>query len=329
MLRRLRILKDTRKLAVPFRISRGVRHASDLLVVELEEEGTIGRGEGAPISRYDESVESCMMQIEALRPQIEQGMCRTALQEVMRHGAARNALDCALWDLEAQRAGTNAAALAGLPLPRPIVTARTISINETKEMGRAARALSQAALIKVKVDANDPAAQLRAVRASAPGPRLIVDANEAWSPDLLAAMLPVLAELRVDALEQPLAAGKDDVLRHIYGTTPIFADESCHVAADVEKLAGKYQGVNIKLDKSGGLTEAMDLLAAARRANMLVMTGCMICSSLSISPAFLVAMQADYADLDGPLWLAQDQPGGVRLANGVLTPPSSDLWGGQ
>ncbi|WP_136163177.1 N-acetyl-D-Glu racemase DgcA [Sphingomonas flavalba] len=329
MLRNLRLLIDRRPLATPFRIARGVRHVADLLVVELEEQGIVGRGEGAPIARYGESVESCVAQLEALRGPIEAGMTRAALGKALGPGAARNALDCALWDLEARRAGTSAAALAAAPAAGAIVTARTVGIDTPAAMAHAAAALAGEPLVKVKVDANDPAAQLRAVRQAAPDPTLIVDANEAWSPDLLTAMLPVLAELRVMLLEQPLPAGADDALAGLHSATPICADESCHVAADVERLAGRYQAVNIKLDKTGGLTEALALLTAARAAGMQVMTGCMICSSLSIAPAFLVAAQADFADLDGPLWLADDHADGVRLAGGRLAAPSGDLWGGR
>jgi len=327
MLRRLTVRIDRRPLAAPFRISRGVRTVADLLVVELAQGNVVGRGESAPNARYGESVESGMAQLEALRSAIESGLGRAELGRELPAGSARNALDCALWDLDARLTGESAAMLAGVPPPTALVTAQTIGVETPQAMAEAATALAGLPLIKVKVDANDPAAQLRAVRQAAPAPALIVDANEAWSPALLAAMLPILAELRVDLLEQPLPAGKDDALTELRGETPICADESCHVAADVARLAGRYQAVNIKLDKTGGLTGALELLAAARQAGMRVMTGCMICSSLSIAPAFLVASQSDFADLDGPLWLAQDHEGGVRLDGGLLAAPAGALWG--
>lgn len=327
MLRQLSLRTDRRPLAAPFRISRGTRHAADLLVVELEQDGFVGRGEGAPNPRYGESTDSCTAQLGAMRGAIEAGLGRTELLRAMPAGAARNALDCALWDLEARITGVSAASLAGMERPPPLITARTVTIDTPGAMARSAAAMAAVSLIKVKVDANDPAAQLRAVRAAAPGPTIIVDANEAWSPALLRAMLPVLAEQRVSLLEQPLPAGQDAALEGLGSETPICADESCHVAADVERLASRYQAVNIKLDKTGGLTAALDLLAAARAAGMDVMTGCMICSSLSIAPAFLVAARSDYVDLDGPLWLAQDHADGVRLTGGRLTAPSGHLWG--
>lgn len=329
MLRRASFVAERPALSTPFRISRGVRYAADLLVVAVVQDGVVGRGESAPTSRYGESLEGCLAQLEAVRPAVERGIDRAELTQTLPAGAARNAMDCALWDLEARLAGRSVADLIGVSGGQFVVTAQTVGIDSPEAMARAAAILANAPLIKVKVDANDPAAQLRAVRGAAPAPSLIVDANEAWSPELLAAMLPVLAELRVDLLEQPLPAGQDEALVDIRGSTPICADESCHVAADVGRLANRYQAVNIKLDKSGGLTEALELLAASRSAGMRVMTGCMICSSLSIAPAFLIAAQSDFADLDGPLWLLKDRDGGVHLDDGQLAAPSGELWGGD
>jgi L-alanine-DL-glutamate epimerase-like enolase superfamily enzyme len=326
--RALRAFGEAWSLERPFVIARGVRTQADLVVAEVAQGGVVGRGEGAPIPRYGASVEDCIVAIEALRGEVEAGLDRRGLLAAMRPGAARNALDCALWDLEARAAGTTVSAMIGAPAPGPQVTAMTVGIDAPQAMGEAARRLAGFPLIKVKVNAEDPAAQLEAVRAAAPEPTVIVDANESWDLSLLRAMQPHLARLRVSLLEQPLPAGQDEQLRGFSSAAPICADESCHTAADLPRLAGLYQAVNIKLDKTGGLTAALELLAAARAAGLTVMTGCMICTSLSIAPLFQVAAHADFADLDGPTWLARDRPGGVTLDRGVLAPADGALWGG-
>jgi L-alanine-DL-glutamate epimerase-like enolase superfamily enzyme len=314
-------------LATPFRISRGVRTEADLVVVELKQGTFVGRGEGAPIPRYGDTVDSCIAQLETLRPQIERGLDRRGLMDALRPGAARNALDCALWDLEAQLAGKTVSGLIG-PTLIPTVTAMTVGLDTVANMAAAAARMTDLPLVKVKVNADDPASQLRAVRQVAPKPVLIVDANESWTMPLLEQMQPVLAELKVSLLEQPLPASQDEALRGLTPSVPICADESCHVAEDLERLDGLYQAVNIKLDKTGGLTAALDLLAAARRRGLTVMSGCMICTSLSIAPLFHIATQADFADMDGPTWLARDRDGGVQLSGGLMSPPDRALWGG-
>jgi L-alanine-DL-glutamate epimerase-like enolase superfamily enzyme len=312
----------------PFVIARGVRTQADLVVVELAQDGVVGRGEGAPIPRYGATVDDCLRAILDLRVPIEAGLGRRGLLGAMKPGAARNALDCALWDLEARLAGTSVSALIGAGSPGPQVTAMTVGIAPPAQMGDAARRLADFPLIKVKVNADDPAAQLAAVRAAAPGATLIADANESWSLPLLRAMQPHLARLDIALLEQPLPARQDEQLRGFTPQTPICADESCHTVDDLPRLAGLYQAINIKLDKTGGLTAALDLLDAARAAKLTVMTGCMICTSLSIAPLFQIAARADFADLDGPTWLAKDRPGGVALNRGMLAPADSGLWGG-
>ena len=326
-LREFRAGGEAWPLAVPFRISRGVRTQADLVVVELSQDGVVGRGEGAPIPRYGDSVDDCIAQLEALRGAVEAGMTRRQLLTALKPGAARNALDCALWDLESRLSGTPIPAMLHMAPPPPTITAMTVSLDAPEAMEAAAARLAHLPLVKVKVDASDPAAQLRAVRRAAPDPRLIVDANEAWTMPLLVEMQPVLAETRVSLLEQPLPAGQDESLEGFVGTVPICADEACHTAADIPRLRSRYQGVNIKLDKTGGLTAALELLAAARAAEMIVMTGCMICTSLSIAPTFIVASQCDFADMDGPTWLAKDRPGGVLLDHGRMTAPTGQVWG--
>lgn len=329
MLRTLNAFGEHWPLKTPFRISRGVRTQADLVVAEVAQDGVVGRGEGAPIPRYGDTVESCVAQIQGLASQVSDGLSRRDLLQALPPGAARNALDCALWDLEARRAGRSVSDIIGRSSRGTVTTALTVGLGAPEEMGAAAAALADHPLIKVKVNADNPAAQIAAVRAAAPRAVLIADANEAWNLPLLRDMQPHLAEARIALLEQPLPAAEDGALAGFRPLVPICADESCHVAADVPGLADRYQAVNIKLDKTGGLTAALDLLAAARASGLIVMTGCMVCTSLSVAPAFQVAEQADFVDLDGPIWLAKDRPGGVVLADAVLTAPRGELWGGS
>jgi len=328
MARRLHVAAESWPLATPFRISRGVRTHAQVVVVELGQDGHVGRGEGAPIARYGDTAEDCVAQVEALRGALEAGLGRRELIGRLKPGAARNALDCALWDLEARLAGRSVAGLLDRPEPGPIVTALTVGLDAPERMAQAAARLARHPLVKLKVDAADPAAQIRAARAAAPDPVMIVDANESWDMALLRRMQPVLAEARIALLEQPLPEADDAALAGFVPSVPICADESCHVAADLDRLERLYQAVNIKLDKTGGLTAALDLLAAARARRLTVMAGCMICTSLSIAPAFLIAAGADFADLDGPTWLARDRPDGARLTAGSMSPPSAGFWGG-
>lgn len=322
MRRTLAARHDRFPLSRPFRIARGVKTAADVVSVELSEGDAIGRGEGVPYPRYGESIESALAAIEAARDAIEAGASREELLAVMPAGAARNAVDCALWDLEARLTGEAVGAPA-----RPIVSALTIGIETPEAMAAAAREAGGAPLLKVKVDADDPAPRIRAVRAAAPDAALIVDANESWDQDLLATMQDVLVETGVALLEQPVSAEGDSWLEHFISAVPICADEAVHVAADLDRVAARYQAVNVKLDKSGGLTEALTLARAARERGLMLMTGCMISSSLSIAPAFQIAMLSDFVDLDGPLWLAEDWPGGVRDQGGLLHPPAAGFWG--
>lgn len=333
MLRELSIRPRSWPLAAPFRIARGVRLAADVVQVEIREHGVSGRGESVPYARYGESVESVLEQLEQVRTGIENGgieagLSCNALCKLLPAGAARNALDCALWDLEARSAGTSVHALLGEPEPAAITSAVTIGLDTPERMAAATRAVASAPLIKIKVDAQDPAARIRAVRATAAGARLIVDPNESWNPELLQAIQPVLRETRVDLVEQPLPADADQALAGFSGACPICADESCHTSADLDRLAGRYQSVNIKLDKTGGLSEALILLQEARASGFGVMVGCMVASSLAIAPALHVARHADFVDLDGPWWLRDDYPDGVLLETGILVPAKPGFWGG-
>lgn len=327
MPRRLVATHQRFALIRPFRISRGVRTETAVVTVEISENGRTGRGEGVPYPRYGESVESVLAQIEQARLVVEAGISRAGLAARMPAGAARNAIDCALWDLEARLDGVPVHARLGMPPPAPIATALTIVIDTPAAMAATAAQWADAPLLKVKVDASEPVAQIRAVREAAPQAALIVDPNEAWDEALVRAVMPVLAQCRVAVLEQPVPAGNDAWLAHYRGPVPICADEAVHTVADLDTVATRYQAVNVKLDKSGGLTAALELAAAARARGLGLMSGCMVCSSLGIAPALEIARAADWADLDGPLWLAEDRAGGVREAHGILQPPREGFWG--
>ena len=327
MPRTLHASHDRFALTHPFRIARGVKTQADVITVTLREGDWTGRGEGVPYPRYGESIEGALAAIEGVRAEIEAGANRHALLSLLPPGAARNAIDCALWDLEARRSGRDIAEMIGAPAPARLASALTIVIDTPEAMGRAAAALARAPLLKVKVDANDPAGQVRAVRAAAPNAALIVDPNESWDLTLVQAMQPVMIEAKVALLEQPVPAGADDWLEGFVPAVPICADESVHVADDLEIIARRYQVVNVKLDKAGGLTAALELAHAARARGLGLMTGCMVSSSLSIAPALHVARMSDFVDLDGPIWLAEDRPGGVRDEGGMLVPPDRGFWG--
>ncbi len=328
MLRELKTTHESWPLAVPFRISRGVKVTADVVVVEISQGDSRGRGEAVPYARYGETVDSVMEQVRAVATAIAGGMTRQALLETMPPGAACNAVDCALWDLSASLTGQSVTAQLGQGALPALTCALTIGLDTPEAMQIAATQLRSAPLIKVKLDAIAPAAQLLAVRAGAPDARLIVDPNESWNLEILEAMQAVLVDARVELIEQPLPADADAALEGFRFAIPICADESCHVAADLPKLLGRYQAVNIKLDKTGGLSGALQLLDQARGEGFQVMCGCMVCTSLGIAPAFHIARHTDFADLDGPLWLKRDHPGGVRVANGKLSAPSAALWGG-
>jgi L-Ala-D/L-Glu epimerase len=313
-------------LSRPFRIARGVKTHADVIEVTVSDAGVEGRGEGVPYPRYGESVESALAAIEKARGAVEAGVGREALQSLLPPGAARNAIDCALWDLEARRSGRDVASLLGMP-KGPLVSAITLSIDSPDAMAEVARAHAEAPLLKIKVDSEDPAARIRAVRAAAPMAALIVDPNESWDRSLVEAMQPVLVEAAVELLEQPVPAAGDSWLEGFVPAVPICADESVHVASDLDSVARRYQAVNVTLDKAGGLTAALTLARAARARGLGLMTGCMVSSSLSIAPALHVAALSDFVDLDGPLWLREDREGGVRDEAGMLFPPAPGFWG--
>ena len=328
MPRTLHAQHDRFALNAPFRISRGVKTAADVVTVTIEDDGATGRGEGVPYPRYGESIDSALAAIEQARPAIEAGADRYTLLSLLPPGAARNAIDCALWDLEAQQSHRDVAGILGAPAPERLASALTIVIDTPQAMAAAAAALADAPLLKIKVDAEDPAARIRAVRAAAPRASLIVDPNESWDRELVGLMQYVLIEQGVALLEQPVPAESDAWLADFDPAVPICADESVHVADDLDIVASRYQAVNVKLDKAGGLTAGLELAHAARARGLGLMTGCMVSSSLSIAPALHVARLSDFADLDGPLWLKEDRAGGVTAEGGMLVPPAPGFWGG-
>jgi L-Ala-D/L-Glu epimerase len=310
-----------------FTISRGAKTEAVVVVAELDD-GERGRGEAVPYARYGETPEGVVAAIEALRPALREGLDRAALQAMLPPGAARNALDCALWDLEAKRTGRRAYRLAALPPPRPLVTAYTISLDDPEAMARAATAASARPLLKVKLGgAGNDVERIAAVRRAAPKAELIVDANEGWSEDNLENNLAACAEAGVALVEQPLPQARDGRLAQIARRIAVCADESIHDRASLDALAGKYDAINIKLDKAGGLTEALALAAEAERRGFAVMVGCMVATSLALAPAILVAQRARIVDLDGPLLLAKDRPHGLRFEGSVAHPPEPVLWG--
>lgn len=328
MARTIAARHDRFDLKTPFRIARGIKTVADVITVEVGCDGHRGRGEGIPYRHYGETPEAALAAVEAVRSAFDSGAGRAELQTLLPAGAARNAIDCALWDLESKLAGTSVGALGGgLYPPAPVISALTIGIGDPTDMGAEARKVAAAPLLKVKVDNQHPKAQIDAVRSAAPAARLIVDPNESWSLGDLAALQPFLREARVDLLEQPLPADADDGLINFRSCVPICADESAHVTVDLPKLVGRYQYLNIKLDKTGGLTEALAMAQSARAQGFGLMLGCMVCSSLSIAPAMQLAGDMDYVDLDGPLWLAADYEGGVTDMAGIMQPPAAHFWG--
>lgn len=323
-----------------FRISRGAKTAAEVVVAELRDKvrhgthhdtyvgrGYVGRGECVPYARYGESVESVCAQIESVRARIEAGMGRDALQDALPAGAARNALDCAFWDLEAKRAGKRAWELAGLVELSPITTAYTLSLDTPRAMQSAAQANAARPLLKLKLAGPDDLDRVAAARAGAPKARLIVDANEGWTGEIYESLAPSLVELGVEMIEQPLPAGEDDALASIARPVPVCADESCHDRASLDGLGGRYDMINIKLDKTGGLTEALALKAEAERRGFQIMVGSMLSTSLAAAPALIVAQGAKIADLDGPLLLAGDREPGLGFTDSTIAAPPAELWG--
>jgi L-alanine-DL-glutamate epimerase-like enolase superfamily enzyme len=318
---------DSFPIAGRFVISRGAKTEARVVTATLRDGDAVGRGECVPYARYGESVESVTAAIEGVRAALEMGADRAALQRLLPAGAARNALDCALWDLDAKRSGRRAYVAAGFPRLTPLVTAYTLSVGTPDEMRAAAIRAADRPLLKVKLAGDGDDARLAAVRDGAPHATLIVDANEAWREETLEAQLDACARYGVALVEQPLPAGKDEMLARIARPIPICADESAHETGSLDALRGRYDAVNIKLDKTGGLTEALAMAAAARKMGFEIMAGCMVGSSLAMAPATFIGQMAGFVDLDGPLLLAKDREPGLVYEGSTLMPPEPALWG--
>lgn len=314
-------------IAGSFTISRGAKTEAVTVVAELSRDGLTGRGECVPYPRYEETPEATLAAIQAMEDAIRGDLDRQALQAAMKPGAARNALDCAFIDLEAKAAGLRAWRLLGRPSPGERTTAFTISLGTPEEMAAATAKAAHRPLLKIKLGGDGDAARIAAVRKAAPESELIVDANEAWTEANLEQNLAACAAAAVTLVEQPLPAGKDEALARIRRPLMVCADESVHDRASLAPLRDRYDAVNIKLDKTGGLTEALAMADAAQALGFEIMIGCMVATSLSMAPAMLVTPQARFVDLDGPLLLARDRDHGLRYDGSVVYPPESSLWG--
>ena len=310
-----------------FTISRGSKQEAVVVVATIRDGAHRGRGECVPYARYGESVEGVVQAIEACGPAIAQGLDRADLQALLPAGAARNALDCALWDLEAKMSGRSAAELAGLAPLHTVETALTISLALPEEMAARARDMTSYPLLKLKLGGDGDEERLAAIRQAVPNARLIADANEAWRASSLERLLRAAKAARVELIEQPLPAGDDEGLQHITRIVPLCADESVHDRASLATIARRYDAVNIKLDKTGGLTEALATATEARRLGLKIMVGCMVATSLAMAPALLLAQDADFVDLDGPLLLERDRVPGLAYISGIVMPPPTALWG--
>lgn len=310
-------------LAEVFTIARGSRTHAQVLTVNITQNNITGRGECVPYKRYEETTDSVKSQIQSLPPEFG----RFSLQELLPAGAARNALDCALWDLQAKTREKRVWELAGLPDPGPEITAFTLSLDTPERMRAAAARHAHRPLLKIKLGTPDDMPRLEAVRAGAPDSRIIVDANEGWTAEVYKELAPHLIRLGVSMVEQPLPAGDDALLEEIERPLPVCADESCHDRQSLPELKGRYDMINIKLDKTGGLTEALALCQQARTEGYDIMVGCMIGSSLAMAPAVLVAQGAAITDLDGPLLLAKDREAPLKFDEGGIHPPTIELWG--
>jgi L-alanine-DL-glutamate epimerase-like enolase superfamily enzyme len=310
----------------PFRISRGSRTEACVVIVSMSDGQHIGRGEGVPIARYHQSADSVMAQINSTSSIAD--LDRGKLADLFPAGAARNALDCALWDLEAKRSGKRASELTKIPIADQVETSFTISLDTPARMADAAATALDLPILKLKLGGDDAdVARVEAVRAAAPNARLLIDANESWSPRHYRKTVSALKELGVELIEQPFPADADEILETLDHPIPVCADESCHTTADLPRLKNRYEAINIKLDKTGGLTEALQLYQRARDDNFKILIGCMVCTSLSIAPARLLASNADWVDLDGPLLLARDRDDGLHYEHGKIAMPQRELWG--
>ncbi len=327
-MREITVDVETWPIAGAFTISRGSKTEAEVITVTIREDGATGRGECVPYGRYGETVKDVAASIRVIGKAIADGMTRDELQRAMPRGAARNAVDCALWDLEAKQRGMPVWQIANLPEPQSLTTAYTLSLGEPDAMREAARKAAARPLLKLKLGGTgDDIARVAAVREGAPNATLIVDANEGWKADDVLPMAGELARFGVALIEQPLPAKDDEALRGLACPIPLCADESAHGLEGITRLAGLYQYINVKLDKTGGLTEALSVMRCARRRNLKVMVGCMVATSLAMAPAMLIAQGAEFVDLDGPLLLAKDRAHGISFEGSLMLPAERELWG--
>jgi len=318
--------EETWPLKEPFRISRGSRTEAQVVVVTVSDGAHTGRGECVPIARYNQSTESVLRQVESAKG--EKNLNRRTLQQLLPPGAARNALDCALWDLEAKISGKRVWELTNISTVDEVETSFTISLDTTQKMAAAAKASATSPILKLKLGGDSAdIARVEAVREAAPAARLLIDANESWSPEHYGQISPALKQLGVEVIEQPFPADSDAVLETLDHLVPVCADESCHTTADLPRLKNRYEMINVKLDKTGGLTEALRLCQRARESGFKLLIGCMACTSLGIAPARLLASTAEYVDLDGPLLLLRDRDNGLNYQKAKVALPRGELWG--
>ncbi|WP_284758200.1 N-acetyl-D-Glu racemase DgcA [Agrobacterium sp. fls2-241-TYG-188a] len=327
MRRYIQATAETFPVAGSFTISRGSRTEVHVVRCTIEQDGVRGTGECVPYQRYGETIKGVLADIMSVEQAIAAGLTREDLQQAMKPGAARNAVDCALWDLEAKLTGKSVSSTLMSTKPVPIVTAFTISLGDAQTMATQAADNAQRPLLKIKTGTPDDEARLRAVRAAAPKARIIIDANEGWTDNNIEHHLKIARELDIALIEQPLPAGRDDILSRIERTVPICADESVHLTKDLASLRDRYDAINIKLDKTGGLTEALIMKKEAQRLGYTIMVGCMLGTSLGMAPALMLAQDTEFADLDGPLLLARDREPGLRYEGSMVHPPQPELWG--
>ncbi|GHF20586.1 dipeptide epimerase [Kordiimonas sediminis] len=312
-------------IAGTFTISRGSKTAADVVVATFTKDGISGRGECVPYARYGESIDSVIAEIDAAAIKISADPCLVG--EALKAGAARNAVDCAVWDWKAKQAGKRVWNMVGISAPDNIITAYTLSVDTPANMHAKALECQHMPLLKLKLAGDGDLERVEAVRKGAPNARIIVDANEGWNADHYRSFVPALEKLRIEAIEQPMPAGNDEALKTLARPIPIIADESCHDTASLSDIVGKYDMINIKLDKTGGLTEALALKEAAREAGLDIMVGCMVGTSLAMAPALLLAGDASIVDLDGPLLLQKDRPDGLSFTDNRIATFPPALWG--
>jgi L-alanine-DL-glutamate epimerase-like enolase superfamily enzyme len=324
---KLEVAREAWPIAGTFRISRGAKTEAEVVVCTVSAGHAVGRGECVPYKRYGETVEGVVAALESVAGRLSDGIGPEAAQGLLPPGAARNALDCALWDLRAKALRQPAWKLAGLPAPRDLITAYTLSLDTPEKMGEAASAAASKPLLKLKLGGEGDVERVEAVRAAAPNTRLVVDANEAWTPEQVAPFTAAMARLGVELIEQPLPSTDDGALAGITSAVPLCADESCHDRASLAGLVGRYTHINVKLDKTGGLTEAIQLARTAKSLGLGIMVGCMVGTSLAMAPAALLGGMVDFVDLDGPLLLARDRVPGIAYDGSIMHPPPAELWG--